>query len=319
MSEGHPYERLLPETVLAAVEAQGLATDGHLQALNSFENRVYQLGLEDGSFVVAKFYRPGRWSDAQIAEEHAFVRELVAAELGVVAPLADAGGSTLFHHDGFRLAVFPRRGGRAPELEGLAVAQWLGRTLGRLHAVGAARRFVHRARLDVDELVRAPSRAVLASALLPAGVARRYAAVADAAARSLDAAWTAVSPATLRLHGDCHPGNVLWTDAGPTFVDFDDARTGPAVQDIWMLLTGGAAQREALLDGYEQFRVFDRAELALVEPLRLMRQVHYAGWIASRWDDPAFPAAFPHAGQARWWDEHVDDLERAVDALDARR
>lgn len=312
MSDGHPYERLLPETVLDAVEAQGFATDGRLQPLNSFENRVYQLGLEDGTFLVAKFYRPGRWSDAQIAEEHAFVRELVAAEIGVVAPLADATGATLFRHDEFRFALFPRRGGRAPELEGLAVAQWMGRTLGRLHAVGATKRFAHRARFDVDELVRAPARAVLASELLPESLARRYRAATNEAADAIAAAWAAIAPTPLRLHGDCHPGNVLWTDAGPTLVDFDDARSGPAVQDVWMLLTGGTAQREALLEGYEQFRPFDRAELALVEPLRLMRQVHYAGWIASRWDDPAFPAAFPHAGQARWWDEHVDDLERGT-------
>lgn len=315
MSDGHPYERLLPETVLDALEAQGYATDGRLQALNSFENRVYQLGLEDGTFVVAKFYRPGRWSDAQIEEEHAFVRELVAAELGVVAPLADAQGRTLFRHDGFRVAVFPRRGGRAPELEGLGVAQWMGRTLGRLHAVGAAKRFAHRARFDVDELVREPARAVVAGTLLPDSLARRYERATGEAAEAIDAAWGAIAPATLRLHGDCHPGNVLWTDAGPALVDFDDARSGPAVQDLWMLFTGGDAQREALLEGYEQFRPFDRGELALIEPLRLMRQVHYAGWIASRWDDPAFPAAFPHAGTARWWDEHVDDLERAVAAL----
>lgn len=312
MSDGHPYERLLPETVLDAVEARGFAPDGRLQPLNSFENRVYQLGLEDGTFLVAKFYRPGRWSDAQIAEEHAFVYELVAAEIGVVAPLADATGATLFRHDEFRFALFPRRGGRAPELEGPAVAQWMGRTLGRLHAVGATRRFAHRARFDVDELVRAPARAVLASELLPGSLARRYQAATDEAADAIAAAWAAIAPTPLRLHGDCHPGNVLWTDAGPTLVDFDDARSGPAVQDVWMLLTGGAAQREALLEGYEQFRPFDRAELALVEPLRLMRQVHYAGWIASRWDDPAFPVAFPHAGQARWWDEHVDDLERGT-------
>ena len=317
MSEGHPYERLLPETVLAAVEAQGYATDGHLQALNSFENRVYQLGLEDGTFVVAKFYRPERWSDAQIEEEHAFVRELVAAEIGVVAALADANGRSLFHHDGFRVAVFPRRGGRAPELEGLEVAQWMGRTLGRLHAVGAAQRFTHRARFDVEQLVRAPALEVLEGPLLPGSLERRYEVVADAAADAIDAAWSAIAPATLRLHGDCHPGNVLWTDAGPTLVDFDDARSGPAVQDLWMLMTGGVAQREALLEGYEQFRPFDRGELALIEPLRLMRQVHYGGWISSRWDDPAFPAAFPHAGTARWWDEHVDDLERAVAAFDA--
>ena len=312
MSEdGHPYDALRPEVVIAAAEAVGLAPDGRLLALNSFENRVYQLGLEDRSFVIAKFYRPGRWSDAAIAEEHAYTRELVEAELPVVAPL-ERDGASVFSHAGFRFAVFPRRGGRAPELEHLDVAEWMGRTLARVHAVGARSRFAHRPAITVRAYVRDALAAVLASGLLPRTLEQRYRdAVLDAAA-SLDDVWEALGPVTqLRLHGDCHPGNVLWDTTGPLLVDLDDARTGPAVQDLWMLFTGAEAQRNALLEGYSQFRDFDHRELSLIDPLRLMRQVHYAGWIAARWDDPAFPAAFPWAGEARWWEGHLNDVLEA--------
>ena len=312
----HPYDELTPERVLGAVEAAGYATDGRLLALNSFENRVYQLGLEDRSFVVAKFYRPGRWSDAQILEEHAYTAELAEAEIAVVAPLA-RDGETLHRHEGFRYAVFPRRGGRAPELEGLEVAAWIGRTLGRLHAVGARTRFAARPPIDPGTHVDRPAQDVLDSGLVPGALEHRYAAAIEAVRAAVGAAWSAAAASTLRLHGDSHPGNVLWTEAGPTFVDFDDARSGPAVQDLWMLFTGGEAQREALIEGYEQFRLFDRSELALLEPLRVMRQVHFAGWIAARWDDPAFPRAFPFAGEPRWWEQHVADLAEAADGLAA--
>ena len=314
--EQHPYDALTPDVVLTAVDAHGFATDGRLLALNSYENRVYQLGLEGGGFVVAKFYRPGRWSDAAIDEEHAFAAELVEAELPVVAPI-ERDGRTLFFHAGFRLALFPRRGGRAPELEGADAAAWMGRTLGRLHAVGARRAFAHRERIGVDSMVRGAARFVLDGPLLPPALASRYRAATDDAARVLDAAWRSAGPvATLRLHGDCHAGNVLWTDAGPLLVDLDDARTGPAVQDLWMLFTGTAAQRAAMIEGYEQFRPFDPAELALAEPLRLMRQIHYAGWLSARWADPAFPAAFGFAGESRWWEMHLNDIREATGALE---
>lgn len=311
-AHGHPYDVLTPDAVLSAVESVGFAADGRLLALNSFENRVYQLGLDDGTFVVAKFYRPRRWSEAALREEHTFTAELVAAELPVVAPLQVA-GETLFQHGGFHFAVFPRRGGRAPELEGTDTLAWLGRTLARVHVVGARSRFVHRARIDIDSLVREASRHVLASPLLPATTRLRYTAAVDSAARFLDARWADAAPHAIRLHGDCHPGNLLWTETGPLLLDLDDARAGPAIQDLWMLFGDGPAQRNALLEGYAQFRELDFGELALVEPLRLMRQVHYAGWIAQRWDDPAFPRAFPWAGEARWWDDHVNDI---LDALD---
>lgn len=311
--DGHPYDALAPEVVLGALESVGFPTDGRLLALNSFENRVYQCGLEDGSFVVAKFYRPGRWTDAAIDEEHAFTVELAEADLPVVPPLARH-GATLFRHAGFRFALFPRRGGRPPELEGGDTLEWLGRTIARLHAVGERRRFLQRARIDVDTLVRISARHVLASPLLPTSTRSRYAQAVGALADRLDVAWDAAAPLMIRLHGDCHPGNLLWTDAGPLLLDLDDARSGPALQDLWMLFGDGPAQRDALLAGYAQFRDLDPAELSLAGPLRLMRQVHFAGWIAQRWDDPAFPRAFPFAAESRWWDEHVSDLFEALDA-----
>lgn len=315
MNDPHPYDALTPDLVLAAVDAAGHASDGRLLALNSYENRVYQVGLEGGRFVVVKFYRPGRWTDAAIAEEHAFTAELAAAELPVVAPLSHA-GETLLEHAGFRYAVFPRRGGRAPELDGAEAAAWMGRTLGRVHAVGARAPFVHRGGIDLESHVRAPMRQVLEGPLLPDACVARYRAAIEAALPPLADAWSRAQPVErLRLHGDCHPGNVLWTETGPLLVDLDDARSGPAIQDLWMLMTGAEAQREALLEGYSQFRALDYVELSLVEPLRLMRQIHYAGWLSSRWQDPAFPPAFPWAAEARWWDTHVNDIREGADAL----
>jgi Ser/Thr protein kinase RdoA (MazF antagonist) len=314
-ASGHPFDALTPETLLDAMASAGFESDGRLLALNSFENRVYQIGLEDGSFVVAKFYRPQRWSDAAIVEEHAFTHELVEAELAVVAPLV-RDGTSLFHHANFRFAVFPRRGGRAPELEGADNAAWMGRTLARLHLIGQRSGFRERGTISVNALVREPMQTVLRSALLPPALRDRYRSAVLATAGVLDGIWRDASPRmNLRLHGDCHGGNVLWTESGPVLVDFDDARSGPAVQDLWMLLDGNPAQRDALLDGYTQFREFDYAELSLIEPLRLMRQIHYAGWLAQRWDDPAFPRAFPWAGEARYWETHLADIQEALERL----
>jgi Ser/Thr protein kinase RdoA (MazF antagonist) len=300
-----PYAQLSPDAVLASVESAGVRTDGRLLALNSFENRVYQVGVEEAVPLVAKFYRAGRWSDAAIEEEHAFAHELADAELPVVAPLR-IDGSTLLHFEQFRFALYRRQGGRAPELESADTLQWMGRLLARIGARGT---------LDRATLVAAPSRAVLASPLLPAAVRDRYArtiAQLDGLIAARFAAAGAI--AQLRLHGDCHPGNVLWTDAGPHFVDLDDARMGPAVQDLWMLAPTSRAL-DILLEGYEEFGDFNRNELDLIEPLRLMRQIHYAGWIAQRWEDPAFPLAFPFAAEPRWWEQHVHDLLEAAERL----
>jgi len=309
-----PYANLSPDLVLDAVAACGLWPDGRLLALNSYENRVWQVGIEDNAPVIAKFYRPWRWSDAAILEEHAFARELADDEVPMVAPLVFDGRS-LLQHGGYRYALTPRRGGRAPSLESREQLEWLGRLLARLHAVGARRPFAQRGTLDRATLIAQPMQAVLASSLLPAHLHAAYRNAAQRLDAAVAARLDAVGPLrSLRLHGDCHPGNILWTDAGPHFVDLDDARMGPAVQDLWMLASDDAAMR-ALLDGYTQLRDFDHAELALVPALRAMRQLHYAGWIAQRWHDPAFPAAFPFAAEARWWDEHIADLHELADAL----
>lgn len=312
---GTPYARLSPDSVLAAIESIGVATDGRLLALNSFENRVYQVGIEDGAPLVAKFYRGGRWSDAAIAEEHAFALELAEAELPVVAPLA-FDGSTLLHFAEFRFALYPRQGGRAPELESADNLAWMGRLLARLHGIGGRSRFAVRGAIDRRTFIELPARAVLASVLLPPGLRERYRAAVAAVDAAVAARFDAAGPLRqLRLHGDCHPGNVLWTDAGPHFVDLDDARMGPAVQDLWMLAPTPRALA-ALLEGYAEFGDFDAREIALIEPLRAMRQIHYAGWIAQRWDDPAFPRAFPFAAEARWWEQHVADLLEAAEHLE---
>lgn len=314
MNVATPYEGLSPDVVLDAIAAAGYVPDGRLLALGSYENRVYQVGVEDGPALVAKFYRPGRWSDAAIAEEHAFALELAEAELPMIAPIV-LGGRTLLSHAGFRYALYPRRGGRAPELESADHLAWMGRLLARMHGVGARERFRDRGRIDATTFVRDAARAVLGSTLLPERSFDAYRARTAALAGLIDARFASLEPiARIRLHGDCHAGNVLWTDSGPHFVDLDDARMGPAVQDLWMLAPSPRAL-DALLEGYGEFRDFDFRELALVEPLRIMRQVHWAGWVAARWDDPAFPRAFPQVGEARWWEQHLADLAEAESKL----
>ena len=321
----HPYDTLTPDVVLDALASAGLFGDGRLMGLGSYENRVYQAHLEEAcqghGIVVAKFYRPQRWSDAQIGEEHAFAAELVQAEVPAVAPLV-LDGATLHHHAGFAFSVSPRRGGRRPELDDLDVLEWIGRFLARLHGVGAARPFTTRPALDVEAFGVEPRDWLLAHDAIPLDVQGDWTRLADQAIAAIRAAFTAAGDvAHIRLHGDCHPGNILWTpDAGPHFVDLDDARMGPPVQDLWMLLSGERPQRTrqlgALLDGYEQMREFDRRELALVEPLRTLRLIHYSAWLARRWDDPAFPAAFPWFGTADYWRGQVHMLEEQLEAME---
>ena len=320
MSELAPYAGLTPETVLDALEAGGLRGDGRLLALNSYENRVYQVWLEDGTSVVAKFYRPARWSDAQILEEHDFVRELAAREIPAVAPL-ELGGRTLVAHAGFRFAAYPRRGGRTPELEDADTLRWLGRYLGRIHAVGAAQPFRERPALDPESFGREPRDWLLAHDFIPEDLRAAWTSAVDLAlAGAAHCYEDAGEPRTLRLHGDCHAGNVLWTPDGPHFVDFDDARSGPAVQDLWMLLSGerAAMQRQLgfVLEGYRQFRDFDARELRLVEALRTLRLVHYQAWIARRWEDPAFPAAFPWFNTQRYWQDRILELREQIALMD---
>ena len=319
MTASPAFAELGPSDVLDAVESLGLVCDGRLLQLNSFENRVYQVGIEDAPPVIAKFYRNGRWSDAQIAEEHTFAAEAVERELPLVAPIA-RDGITLHRHAGFRFALFPRRGGHAPPLDDPAALIVLGRLLGRLHNVGAIDRFEHRPRIDVAHFGRRPSRAVLAGELLPEFLQEAYGTLVEDLLARIETAFETVPVNTLRLHGDFHPGNVLWRDDAAVIVDLDDARTGPAVQDLWMFLPGERAEREAalaaMLEGYTAFREFDPLELALIEPLRTLRLIHYAGWIATRSAEPAFRQAFPWLLQPRWWEDHVLTLREQLAALD---
>lgn len=317
----HPYSALTPDVVLNALESIGLHCDGSLLALNSYENRVYQIGLEDAPPVVAKFYRPGRWSDAAILEEHDFVRELHDREIPVVAPLVLESACTLHNSHGFRFAVYPRRGGRAPELDKPDTLQWMGRFLGRIHAVGKTAPFRERPTLDIASFGEASRDYLLAHGFLPHDLLDAWRSVAeqalDGVRRSYERAGQTVS---LRLHGDCHAGNVLWTDDGPHFVDFDDCRMGPAVQDLWMLLSGERAEMTRqlgdVLAGYEDFCEFDTRELHLVEALRTLRLLHYSAWLARRRDDPAFPAAFPWFNTQRYWQDRILELREQVALMD---
>ena len=315
-----PYATLTPDRILDALDAVGVRGDGRLIALNSYENRVYLVHCDDAPSVVVKFYRPGRWTDAQIAEEHGFVAELAEREVPAVAPLV-LGGRTL-HHDGdLRFAVYPRRGGRTPELDDRNTLTWLGRFIGRIHAAGAQSPFAHRPALDIATFGEEPREFLLAGHFVPDDLHQPYSTISQLALDGVRACFARAGPfATLRLHGDCHASNVLWTDQGPHFVDFDDARTGPAVQDLWMLLSGDRAamtqQLGDVLDGYEDFAAFDRAELHLVEALRTLRLMHYAAWIARRWDDPAFPAAFPWFNTQRYWQDRILELREQVAAME---
>jgi Ser/Thr protein kinase RdoA (MazF antagonist) len=320
MNAPHPYSALSPDCVLDALDSIGLRGDGRLLALNSYENRVYQVGIEDSAPLVVKFYRPGRWSEAAILEEHGFTEELAAAEIPVVPALA-LHGSTLHHHAGFRFAVFPRHGGRAPELGDPSVLEWTGRYIGRIHAVGAARPFRHRPALDIDTFGSEPCAFLQDHGFIPDDLKAAYGAIA---AQALDGVRRCYERAgalpQLRLHGDCHGGNVLWTDAGPHFVDFDDARMGPAIQDLWMMLSGERAEQVRqmgdILAGYEDFGDFNPRQMHLVEALRTLRLIHYSAWLARRWDDPAFPVAFPWFNTQRYWQDRILELREQVALMD---
>jgi len=323
-----PFGELTPDLILNALDTTGLASSGQLLALNSYENRVFQVGLE--SFedpqpapVVVKFYRPRRWSDEAILEEHRFVLELAEREVPAVAPLLLL-GRTLHEFGGFRFAVFARRAGRAPELSDPSVRERIGRFLGRLHEVGGAGVYRHRPQLKVETFGVEPSNYLVASAWLPPDLLEIYRGLAREAIEAARRCYERAGPVhLLRLHGDCHEGNLLWTETGlapgPHFVDFDDSRTGPAVQDLWMLLSGSREDMQIqladLLRGYEDFAEFNPRELELVEALRTLRLIHYAAWIARRWQDPAFPAAFPWFESPRYWEERILELREQIAAM----
>lgn len=318
-TENRPFEGLSPDVVVDAVEVRGFRADGCSQALGSYENRVYQVGVEDADPVVVKFYRPGRWSDAAILEEHEFAAELAGADVPVIAPLS-LGGTTLFKISTFRYAIYPRRGGRWPELASGDEREWMGRFLGRMHAVGAVRRFVHRPTLSVEALGRGSVRFLLDSGVVPDYIRERFTSVAGQAVQEAERLFDSVGPyPAIRLHGDCHRGNVLWTDAGPHFVDLDDCMSGPAIQDLWMLVAGDEAevglQMGDLLQGYRRFFSFDDRQLDLIEPLRTLRILQYNAWIARRWHDPAFPKAFQWFGEPRHWETVTQSLQDQIDRL----
>ena len=314
----HPYDALTPDCVIDCLEQVGLRCDLRLLALNSYENRVYQVGIEDGTPVIAKFYRAGRWHDEQILEEHQFAQELTDHDISVVAPELIS-GDTLHHHADQRFSIFKRRGGYPPELDNLDHLYRLGQTLGRIHRIGSVTPFKHRLSLDIDRMAGA-SRGYLEADVVPKDLQAAYGSVArdcEIAARELLAPMRPTD--FLRLHGDCHTGNILWRDDTPHFVDLDDCINGPAIQDIWMFLNGETHQREQQLGefvaGYEEFHDFDPRQLRWIEALRTLRIMHHAHWLARRWDDPAFPKGFPWFGQPRFWSDHILELREQLAAM----
>lgn len=320
-SDETPFSSLSPDRVLDALESIGLRADGRMLALNSFENRVYQLGVDGQTYVIAKFYRPHRWSDAALHEEHAFLRELADEEIPAVAP-SEIGGATLHHFEGFRFAVFERRGGRTPEFEDRPTREWLGRFIGRIHTVGARADYRARPQLNRQTFGVSSRDYLLTHDLVPRDLVDAYAQTVTHALDGVERCYERAGEIRLlRLHGDCHAGNVLWTDQGPHFVDFDDSRMGPAIQDLWMLLPGDlGGQREAIADilaGYEDFREFNPHECHLIEALRTLRLVHYSAWLAHRWRDPAFPAAFPWFNTQRYWEERIVEMREQIAAMAA--
>ncbi len=315
----HPFQSLTPGLIMDAVEQQGFFCDRRIFALNSYENRVYQVGVDDGPPLIAKFYRPDRWSEQQILEEHNFCFELAQHELPVVAPLKNPDGVSLLQYDKFYFALYPRQGGHAPEFDNLGNLKILGRLLGRIHATGAVKSFVHRPALDRQSFGTNSVR-LIEERFIPDEYRASYCAVTGQLLEAIDAIFAETGPVrNIRTHGDCHAGNILWRDNAPHFVDFDDARTAPAVQDIWMMFSGDRprqlAQLDSLLEGYREFNDFDPRELRLIEPLRTLRMLHYSAWLARRWQDPVFPHTFFWFNTTRYWGEHILELREQLAAL----
>ena len=307
------FSNLTPDTMLDAIESTGLRCDGRFLALNSYENRVYQVGLDQGTPLVAKFYRPNRWSEESILEEHRFTLALAEQEIPVIPPIVDSNGNTLHQYRSYRFALYPRRGGRAPELDNPDHLEQMGRFIGRIHAMGKTQPFEHRPTLDIESFAIQPRRFLLDHDFIPSHLMEAYQSLTTDLITQIEQCFErAGNVQHLRLHGDCHPGNILWTDAGPHVVDFDDARMGPAIQDLWMFLSGDRSYMSArladVLEGYTQFYDFNPLELHLIEALRTLRMIHYAAWLATRWSDPAFPLAFPWFNTLNYWEEHIQSL-----------
>lgn len=320
------YQALTPDLIVDAVESQGHLSDLRILALNSYENRVYQVGIEEQLPLIAKFYRPNRWSDEQIIEEHQFSQQLFDNEIPAIPPLKNANGETLFHSHGYRFSLYERKGGRAPELSDLEHLYQLGRYIGRIHATGASEQYQYRPTINTETFLTEPYQYLLKTNFLPADLMPAYTSLMDDLIELVLIHYQQTEFDILRLHGDCHVGNILWADygenQGPEFLDFDDSRMGPAVQDIWMLLSGSEEEQriqlQEIIEGYEEFYPFNKAEIGLIESLRTMRLVHYAAWIAKRWQDPAFPAAFPWFGEPRYWEQHILELREQLANLQHR-
>jgi len=315
----HPYDRLSPDLVIDAVESVGHLSDARLLALNSYENRVYQVGIEEGAPLIAKFYRPQRWSEAQILEEHRFSLELQEADISVVAPLVDDQGHTLHNFQGFQFALFPRRGGYPPELDNLDNLLILGRTVGRIHAVGRAGRFTERHQMSVDQML-TKNREFLLEGFIPRELIPAYESLTLDLQQTVESIYSDVQAQDLiRVHGDCHVGNILWRDDTAHFVDLDDCCTAPAMQDLWMFLNGERHDRQLqlseLVEGYSEFCDFDPRQIRWIEALRTMRLINYAAWLARRWEDPAFPRSFTWFNTERYWADHILELREQMSAL----
>lgn len=320
LPEAHPFTALTPDVIMDATESLGYRCDFRMLELNSYENRVYQIGIEDAEPVIGKFYRPDRWSDEQIIEEHEFTRELADEEVSVVPPLVIK-GRTLFRYADFRFALYPRRGGRAPAVDDLACLEILGRHIGRIHAVGARQSFQVRPSVSIHDYAIRAREHLLGHDFIPPDLVAAYDSVTAGLIGDLERIFNETNfRGNIRLHGDCHMGNVLWRNDLPHFVDFDDARNGPPVQDLWMMLSGEreaqSQQLSKILAGYRQFRDFDFSQLRLIEPLRTLRIMHHSGWIARRWNDPAFPRAFPFFNTERYWSDHILELREQWAKLD---
>ena len=313
------FAELSPDKVIDAVESTGVLSDLRVFALNSYENRVYQIGIEEGEPIIAKFYRPERWSNEQIQEEHDFSQQLVEADIPVIPPIPDADGNTLRNYDGFRFSLYKRRGGYAPALDDMDSLYQLGQLLGRIHLVGASQDFRHRPSLDIDSFGRESADFVLQE-MMPKDLKPAYQPLAEQLLDNIQAVFDRISYTPIRVHGDCHVGNILCRDGEHHFVDLDDSRMAAAMQDIWMFVTGDKFEQAKglaeLVDGYDEFYQFEPKQIALLEPLRTLRLMHHAAWLGRRWQDPAFPMAFPWFNTANYWSSHILELKEQLSALD---
>ena len=309
------FAELSPALILDAIESVGIRVDSGLLALNSYENRVYQFTADDRRRYVVKFYRPQRWTEAQLLEEHGFALELAEHEIPLVAPIL-YNDNSLLRYQGYYFAIFPSAGGRQFEVDNLEQLEWMGRFIGRMHQVAKGKDFLYRPSFNVDAYLHQPLLALRSNELVPEQLKPAFFAILEQVVEQAAGMYQCATP--IRLHGDCHPGNILWRD-GPTFVDLDDCRSGPAIQDLWMMLSGDRIQQtlqlDTLVSAYAEFSDFDHSQLQLIEALRAMRMVHYMAWLSKRWQDPAFPQAFPWFASDKYWEQQILALKEQLSAL----